>query len=181
MKYTTLKQTEDGSFYSSIRNDDEQPLIVQMNGVNLSEGTLSGDDDVWFTYTGEDVNKLCDLEQQVLTDIKADPEKWFNRKVRDKTIESSFTKSVSNDGQFQLIKSPGLRVFDKNTKDIFEGEMNGEMLCDILVQLQGITFFKRSFQLVLKLHQVQVSPQVELTVDEVSHDDWTISDYGFAQ
>ena len=177
MKYTTLKKTEDGSFYSSVRDDDEQPLIVQMNGVNLTEGVLSGDEDVWFTYTGEDANELCNLEQQVLTDIKADPMTWFKRNVRDKTIESSFSPSVSTDGQFQLIKSPGLRVFDKNTKDVFNGEVSDGMVCDILVQLQGISFFKRSFQLVLKLHQVQV----KTTVDEVSHDEWTMSDYGFAQ
>ena len=180
MKYTTLKKTDDGSLYSSVRTDDDQPLIVQLNNVRMTEGVLAGEDDVWFTYSGEEANQITTLEQQILEDVKADPETWFSRKVKDKTIESSFVSTVSAEGQFQLVKSPGLRVFDKVSKEIFEEDVTGETLCDIILQLQGVSFFKRSFQVVLKLHQVQVTP-VETVVEEVSHDNWTMPEYGFTQ
>lgn len=176
MKYSTLKKTDDGSFYASISTDEDKPVVVQLNDVKLSEGELSGDDDVWFNK--EDDNCIVAKEQEILEDIKADPERWFKRKVRDKTIESSFLTNVSQDGQFRLVKSPGLRVFDKSTKDVFEGEIGSDFSCDIIVQLQGITFFKRSFQVVLKLHQVQVAPPV---VEEICHDNWTMEEYAFAQ
>ena len=42
MKYTTLKKLEDGSYYSSISTDWIKPLIVQVNNVTVSEGTLDG-------------------------------------------------------------------------------------------------------------------------------------------
>ena len=179
MKYTTLTKTDDGSLYASIRTDDDKPLIVQLNSVNLTEGSLLGEEDVWFTYTGEDVNEIVTFEDQILSDIKADPQTWFNRNVREKTIESSFTPSISQHGQFQLIKSPGLRIFDKDTKDTWEGEVSTDNVCDIIVQLQGLTFFKRSFQLVLKLHQVQVAPLADENLN--CYDNWTMTDYGFAQ
>ena len=96
MKYTTLKKLDDGSYYSSISTDENKPLIVQVNNVTVPEGTLEGDD-VWFDV-GEGESELSPYENEILTEVKRDPEKWFNKKVREKTIESSWQSHLSQHG-----------------------------------------------------------------------------------
>ena len=179
MKYSTLNQTDDGSYYSSIRSENDQPMTIRLNDVKLTDGTIEGTEDVWFTYTSEDENGVAIAEESIVKDIKEDPVRWFGKNVKDKTIDSSFTSNFSQNGQFQVVKSPGLKVFNKNTKEALDTEviLDDEDTCDILVQLQGLSFFKRSFQVVLKLHQVQVTPKTE--PEEICHDDWVMGDYGF--
>ena len=180
MKYSTLKKTEDGSYYSSIRTDDDKPMTIRINDVRLSDGTIDGDDDTWFTYSGEgDANGIAIAEECIVKDIKEDPSTWFGKNVREKTIDNSFISNFSQNGEFQVIRASNLKVFNKETKELISKEsVTGDDVCDILVQLQGISFFKRNFQITLKLHQVQVTPKAE-EKKEVCHDDWVMADYGF--
>ena len=179
MKYSTLKRTDDGSYYSSIRTDCDEPMTIRLNDVKLTDGVIDGDEDVWFTYTSEADNGIALAEESIVNDIKADPVRWFGKNVKEKTIDSSFTSNFPQNGQFQVVKSSGLKVFNKTTKEVWNEEVsfNDDDTCDILVQLQGISFFKRSFQVILKLQQVQVTPKTE--PEEICHDDWVMGDYGF--
>ena len=182
MKYSTLKKTEDGSYYSSIRTENDQPMTIRINDVHLNDCTLSGDDDIWFTYSGEDANGIAIAEEDIVKDIKEDPSRWFAKNVREKTIDNSFISIFSQNGEFQVVRASNLKVFNKETKELLSNEsVTGDDTCDIIVQLQGISFFKRNFQVTLKLHQVQVTPKTEekKEEEEVCHDDWVMDDYGF--
>ena len=180
MKYSTLTKSQDGSYYSSIRDDDDQPMIVRMDNVKTIEEYLDSDDDIWFAVgDGDKPTKLETVEGDVLSHIKSDPVKWFGKKVREKTIESSFISHLSQHGEIQFAKSPGLKLFNKETKEPWTETLTPEDDCDILIQIQGLNFFKRSFQLVLKLHQVQVSPKVETKNSDICHDEWVMEEYGF--
>jgi len=178
MKYTTLKKLEDGSYYSSISTDSDQPLVVRVNNVTVSEGTLEGDDDLWFDV-GDGESELSTYENEILEEVKSDPEKWFNKKVREKTIESSWQSHLSQHGTFQVTKSKVLKIFNKDTHEPVIDMDSSQDTCDILVQIQGLQFLKKSFGMVLKLHQVQVTSAVEES-QEVNHDDWVMDEYGFA-
>ena len=173
MKYSTLKKTDDGSFYSAIRSDDDKPVLVRVDNVMMTEDT---DDDSWFTYSGDEPSLLTTTETIIVEDVRADPEKWFGKKVSEKTITSSFCPAVDETGQFQTTKSGCFKIWNKDTKEVWETPLTSEDDCDVLVQIQGILFFKRNFQLVLKLHQVQCSPKTE-----VCHDKWVIDEYGFTE
>ena len=177
MKYHTLKKLEDGSYYASISTDSDQPLIIQVNNLTVPEGTLDGDD-LWFDV-GEGDSELSPYEDEILTEVKSNPEKWFNKKVREKTIESSWQSHLSQHGTFQVTKSRMLKIFNKDTQEEVVGIDSPQDTCDILVQIQGLQFLKKSFGMVLKLHQIQVTPIVE-EPKEVNHDDWVMDEYGFA-
>lgn len=182
MKYSTLKKTDDGSYYASVRTENDQPMNVRLNNVRLTEGTLSGDDDVWFTYSGETSdNGLLLCEESIVADIKEDPSRWFGKNVREKTIDNSFSSNFSSNGEFQVTRSGNLKVFNKETKELWTEEVTSDDECDILVQVKGILFFKRNFQVMLKLHQVQLLPKAEekKEEEEICHDDWVMEDYGF--
>ena len=178
MKYSTLKTLEDKSLYSSIRSDEDKPVVIRLNNVKLVDNTLN-DDEIWFSWLNEDPSNLNEIEAELLVDIKSDPVRWFNKKVKDTTIDSSFQTCISQNGQFQVTKSQSVKVFNKETKEPWVDDVTSENECDILVQVQGVSFFKRSFQLNLKLHQVQVTPKVEEKPEEICHDDWVMDDYGF--
>ena len=179
MKYNTLKKLEDGSYYASISTDSDQPLIVRVDNVTISEGTMEGDDDIWFDV-GEGESALSEYDSEILKEVKSDPEKWFNKKVREKTIESSWQSHLSQHGTFQVTKSKMFKIFNKDTRENVIGMDSPQDKCDILVQIQGLQFLKKSFGIVLKLHQVQVTSAVE-EPQEVNHDDWVMDEYGFTE
>ena len=181
MDFTTVKKLEDGSFYSSIKTEGGTPYTIRLNNVTLSEGELSGTEDVWFTL-GDNCEQLSNAEETILKSVKADPVRWFNKKVRETTIDSSWRSCISSTNQIPVTVSPTVKIFNKNTKTIREETVEQNTMCDIIIQVQGVSFLRRNFGGLLKLQQVQIHPVEEPQSEEVveeNYDEWVMDEYGF--
>lgn len=131
---------------------------VQLNNVKIQEGlgvpnpTIEVPEALWA--------KISALDEEIVSRAKSDKQAWFGADLRDETIQGAFQSSLT-DGTLSvsLAKLKGAvvtKAFDSQ-KNALELETVGEgAQCDVLLELAGLWFLKKSFGAVWRVIQVRV-------------------------
>lgn len=153
MEFGTPTKLPDGRRFLKI-----QGAPIQLNNVKVQEGfgvaspTLELPESLY--------EKISALDEQVLTRAKEDKQAWFGADLKDETIQGAFQSSLT-DGTLSvgLAKLKGeivTKVFD-NQKNSLELASVGEgAQCDVLLELAGLWFLKKSFGAVWRVIQARV-------------------------
>ena len=132
--------------------------MIQLNGVTVQEGLSAANPTI---AVPEGLHpKISALDEEVLTKAKADKMAWFGADLKDETIQGAFQSSLT-DGTLSasLARVKGAvvtKAFDSQ-KNAIELEAVGEgAQCDLLVELAGLWFLKKSFGAVWRVIQARV-------------------------
>lgn len=132
--------------------------MVQLNGCRLQEG-LSVPSPTIEIPEGL-YEKISTIDEKVLGQAKEAKMAWFGADLRDETIQNAFQESLT-DGTLSasLAKVRGevvTKAFDTQKQAVDIASIEPGAQCDLLVELAGLWFLKKSFGCVWRVIQARV-------------------------
>lgn len=149
MEYGTPTKLQDGRYFLRITSNGGNRVLKQINGAEVQEANC-------FKVPVD----LQEFDRDILAEAEKNSEQWFGKKVDADALAKAFDSSV-NTG---LLEAPFVkrnssimtRVFDSEKKEVSPEVLVPGTKCDILVELTGLWFLKKSFGPVWRVVQVRL-------------------------
>ena len=160
MEYGKPVKLQDGRYFVKISNKDGSRVLKQLNNVEVQEQNCF--------KVSTDLNEYDD---QIISQAEVCSEEWFGRKIDVDSLKKAFDSSVSA----HILEAPPVprktKVFDCERKEVTLDVLVPGSRCDIIVELSGIWFLKKSFGPVWRLVQGRLKkestfPQKYIFADE---------------
>ena len=143
--FSAPRKTQDGRYYVK----PIEKKFVQVNAVTLV--SVSQDS---MTLSVGDALGVIDVDALILNAAKENCESWFSRVVAAKTLEAAYTKSFS-DGVMNVSKPAYHKVY--RAKEVVGDDAVAQWsLCDVVLDLSGISFTKKTFSPVWRVVQTRL-------------------------
>jgi len=173
MKYEEKpRQIPDGRYYVKITNDDDKRVFVQLNNTHLVD---NGDEDVTLTLSESNQAKIREYDAQNISTAKTHCENWFGKQLAEKTLETAYSKSLTetsmNVSKIVVKNKVHTKIYDHTKEEV---ELTGEQNCDVILELSGLWFMKKTYGPVWRLVQVRLKapPKKKVYV----HDEYMFQD-----
>lgn len=170
MEYGQPTKLQDGRYFLRITGADGQRVFKQINGAEVQEANCFK---VPVTFS--------DIDEEIINQAEKSSEEWFNKKLDRDTIKNAFDSSVTAG----ILEAPFAKrngsvvtkAFDKDKNEIPVESLTPGTQCDIIVELTGLWFIKKSFGPVWRVVQVRMKkessfPKNYLFSDEDSEDEY---------
>ena len=153
MEYGKPQKLQDGRYFLRISGKTQQvnSLVLQDSletktvKFNVPEGTL----DIFKT-----------IDEELLTQAKAYKVEWFGKELSDDTILNAFQESVTDgvlDASLATVKGQvTTTAFDTQKNPVELQAVKSESKCDVVLELAGLWFLKKSFGPIWRVLQVRV-------------------------
>ena len=164
--FSLPKKTQDGRYYV-------KPLeqkTVQLNNVSV---VSSSQDGVTLSLSEASQGLVSDVDALILNSAKENCESWFSRVVAEKTLEAAYSKSFSDGGVMNVTKPTYHRVY-RSKELVSDGELVEGVVCDVVLELSGVSFTKKTFNPIWKL--VQTRLKVVIVPKKKYHEDYLFQD-----
>lgn len=154
MHYTEKpKQLQDGRYFSKVFTDENKSYFTQLNRVkllsNLSETTNVVLD------VSQHVDKLKTLDSLNLDAAEKNSQAWFGKVMSPKTLEAAYISPVSSDNEITVTKINRMGVFNHHREELSVNDVPENTVCDVILELSGLIFSKKSFSPVWRLVQLK--------------------------
>jgi hypothetical protein len=165
MDYGKPVKLQDGRYFVKISSKDGGRVLKQLNNVEVQDAHC--------------FKVSCDLKEyddQIISQAEVCSEEWFGKKVDLESLKKAFDSSVTAN----ILESPPVpkktKVFDCERKEVTLDVLTNGTRCDVIVELSGIWFLKKSFGPVWRLVQARLKkestfPHKYIFEDEESEDD----------
>ena len=156
MEYGKPSKLQDGRYFLRVTNGDGSRVLKQINGVEIQEAHClkvnSGGDTL-----------LREYDDDILATAEKNSEEWFGKKFDTDALKKAFDSSV-NTG---LLEAPfakrggtvATRVFACDRKEVSPDVLVPGTKCDVVVELVGLWFLKKSFGPVWRLIQARLKKE----------------------
>jgi hypothetical protein len=153
MEYGKPQKLPDGRYFLRISGKTQQVngLVLQDSletktvNFKVPEGTL----DVFKT-----------IDDELLAQAKASKVEWFGKELSDETIMNAFQESVTDGTLGASLSTTKGRVntiaFDTQKNQVELQAVSPESKCDVVLELAGLWFLKKSFGPIWRVLQVRV-------------------------
>jgi hypothetical protein len=158
-----------GSYFTRIMHNNNKPLYIQTpkcitrqgfvkSGKRMYTDLMFDNNDSVFIDWIEKLEAKC----QDLVYIKGD--NWFQTKLEKDDIETAFTSplKIYKSGKFYLLRvniKPNIKIYNESDKVVNVEEIGSETPLISILEIQGIKFTSRNFQIEIELKQsLVVSP-----------------------
>lgn len=153
MEFGTPVKLPDGRRFLKI-----QGCVIQINNVKVQEGL--GVANPTFEVPESFHEKISALDEEIVSRAKADKQAWFGADLKDETIQGAFQSSLT-DGTLSagLAKVKGevvAKAFDSQKNPVELAAVGEGAQCDVLLELAGLWFLKKSFGAVWRVIQARV-------------------------
>lgn len=175
MNYGTPKKLVDGRYFLKITDGNSGRVILQMNKVTFL--TKFDDlDDVTIKLSEESVSKIVGIDQENLAAAKINCTEWFGKQMIEQTLDTAYTKSIQ-DTSMNVGKLPNVKVYNHDKTIMDSSELVGGETCDIMLELSGIWFMKKTFGSVWRIVQVRLTkPPKKVYTDEYLFQDTEVDE-----
>jgi hypothetical protein len=180
MEYATPQKLPDGRYFLKITGARHQ-----VNGLILQDSLASKS--VNFKTSS---NIFSEIDEQVLAQAKLSKQEWFGKELLDDTIVAAYQESVTDGvlgASLATVKGQVVTLaFDTRKNPVELQDVQPETSCDVVLELSGLWFLKKSFGPIWRILQVRVRaapkapelPKEYLFADEpVDEDDDDPADY----
>lgn len=155
MKYEEKpQQIPDGRYYIKITEEDDKRVFVQLNNIHLVD---NGDEDVTLTLSEANMTMIQEFDAQNIASAKTHCEDWFGKALAEKTLETAYTKSLAessmNVSKIVVKNKVHTKVYDHNKEP---AELSSEQKCDVILELSGLWFMKKTYGPVWRLVQARL-------------------------
>lgn len=154
MEYGKPSKLQDGRYFLRVTNGDGSRVLKQINGVEVQEAHClkvpSGD-------------FLREYDEDILASAEKNSEEWFGKKFDMDALKKAFDSSVNT----SLLEAPfakrggtvATRVFDCDRNEVSPDVLVPGTKCDVVVELVGLWFLKKSFGPVWRLVQARLKKE----------------------
>lgn len=145
----------DGRYFLKTTQDDGGRVIHQLNHV-----VLTVTPQLSIPVPGDQTLFFSDLDEQIMSQAKGSKVEWFGKEISDDTVTAAYQKSINPESELaaSLMTSKGKVVttaYDTQKTQIDVSAISGTPV-DILLELIGLVFSKRTFEPVWKLVQARL-------------------------
>ena len=151
MEYGKPQKQPDGRYFLKINGSRHQ-----VNGVTLQDSLTAKS----VNFKIENSNLFTTIDNELLTQAKASRVEWFGKELSDETIANAFQESVTDDvisATLATVKGEMVTTaFDTRKNPIELQEVAPDSKCDVLLELSGLWFLKKSFGPIWRVVQVRV-------------------------
>jgi hypothetical protein len=171
MQYSKPSQLPDGRYYSKITNEDQSRVLVQLNNVKLLTKFESEDDDVTLSLSDVVSEKIQSYDDKTLQAARENSTDWFGKDLPEKTLETAFTRSLTSGCMnVSKLKSKSkflTRIYSHDKQLTDSNVLEENTVCDVVLELSGVWFMKKTFGLVWRIVQVRMKPPTKKPKDPV--------------
>lgn len=162
-----------GAFFTKMLNNNKS-FYIQTPSSKTKQGIIKSSAkkfhcDLMFDKTNEDLVEWFEkLEEKCQSLIYDKSNEWFEDKIEKADIESAFTSCIRvyKSGKYYLVrcgiksnnetKEPNIKIYDENESIIEFTNVTNETNIISIIEIQGIKFTSKSFQIELVLKQILV-------------------------
>lgn len=152
MEYGKPQKLPDGRYFLRISNAQHQ-----VNGLVLQDSLESKSINFKISESHDIFKKI---DEELLTQAKASKVAWFGKELSDETITSAFQESVTDGilgASLAVVKGQvTTTVFDSSKNPVEPGDVKADSKCDVVFELAGMWFLKKSFGPIWRVLQVRV-------------------------
>ena len=152
MEYGKPTKLQDGRYFLRRTNQDRSRVLRQINNVEVQEANC-------FKVPVD----LHEYDEDILLNADKNSEVWFGKKIDTESLRKAFDSSVSTgilEASFVRRNSSVVtKVFDCDRKEVSPEVLVPGTRCDILVELTGLWFLKKSFGPVWRLVQARLKKE----------------------
>ena len=159
MKYEEPKQLSDGRFFARASNDNGSKIFAQLNG-----STIINADEITLQLSSTGLQKVKSIDTDVLQDAKVNSVSWFGREIQQKTLDTAYNYSVTSDKYMNVTKSTKnpLTYYDSNKTFKDSSLLENGTVCDVLLEMVGVWFLKKTFGVQWRIVQVRDIKRVKV-------------------
>ena len=159
MEYGKPQKLPDGRYFLKIAG-----AVHQVNSLVLQDSL--DNKNVNFKVP-DNIDLFSKIDQDLLAQAKTSKVEWFGKELSDETITNAFQESVT-DGilSANLVSVKGqivTTVFDSSKTALERQDVKADTKCDVLLELAGLWFLKKSFGPVWRVVQIRVRAGAQRT------------------
>jgi len=153
MEYGKPQKLPDGRYFLRISGKTQQvnSLVLQdsLETKTVKFNVPEGSSDIFKT-----------IDEELLAQAKASKVEWFGKELSDETIMNAFQESVTDgilDASLATVKGQvTTTAFDTQKNPVELQSVKSESKCDVVLELAGLWFLKKSFGPIWRVLQVRV-------------------------
>lgn len=153
MEYSTPQKLPDGRYFLKIVGQRKQ-----LNNVTLQDDLTVKNINLKIEDT--QVEFFTAIDEELLTQAKKSKVDWFGKELSDETIQSAYQESVTDGvvgASLASLKGEIItKAFDRQRESIALSTVKKGSQCDIVLELSGLWFLKKSFGPIWRVLQVRV-------------------------
>jgi hypothetical protein len=159
MKYEEPKQLSDGRFFARASNETGTKIVVQLNN-----SIIINSDEITLQLSSAGLQKVKTIDTSVLQDAKVNSVSWFGREIQQKTLDTAYNHSVTSDNYMNVTKSTKnpLTYYDSNKTLKDSSLLENGTVCDVLLEMVGVWFLKKTFGVQWRIVQVRDTKMVKV-------------------
>jgi hypothetical protein len=158
-----------GAYFTKIMRNNNKPLYVQTPKSLTKQGFVKSGKKIYvdLMLNNNDtvfINWIENLEIRCQALIFSKSDKWFETKLEQDDIETAFTSpfKIFKSGKYYLLRvnvKPTVKIYDDSDQIIKLEDINADKNIISILEIQGIKFSSRNFQIEFELKQsMTVSP-----------------------
>lgn len=160
-----------GAYFTKIENN-KKPLYIQTGKSLTRQGIVKSGKkyycDLMFDKNSEVlINWFENLEEKCQKMIFEKKDSWFQNALEESDIESAFNSiiRVYKSGKYYLVRvniknthvsEPSIKIYDENYSSLGLDKVTGDTDIVCILEIQGIKFTSRNFQIEIDLKQIMV-------------------------
>jgi len=153
MEYGIPVKLPDGRYFLKMAN-----ALHQVNGVKLVDSLAGSSISFQIPEAGQAIINKCD--EDIIAKAKECKVDWFGKELSDETIQTAYQDSLTEDtlsvAPAKLKGEVVLTAFDMKKNPVELQDVKEGTTCDVLFELAGLWFLKKSFGPIWRVVQVRV-------------------------
>lgn len=152
MEFQAPVKLPDGRYFAKVVGNESLSIM------NVVVNDPASDD---ITLKIKNADKILEYDAKCIEAAVANSESWFSKKITEDVIQTYYQSSYDSDTQELEVQSvlnkngkPAVAFFSES-KELIEGIESGTN-CNVLVQLDGLWFLRKTFGPVWRLVQARV-------------------------
>lgn len=155
-----------GAYFTRLLYGSNKPLYIQTPKSLCKQGFVKSGKKIYIDLMFDNndtifINWVENLEAKCQELIFSKSSSWFETKLEKDDIESAFTSpfKIFKSGKYYLLRvnvKPNIRIEDENDQLVQMESINDKNTLISIIEIQGIKFTSRNFQIEMELRQAAV-------------------------
>ena len=153
MKFSEVRKTTDGRYYTKATTDENTQVTVQIDKVKVSDFSM-------LTFLDDtNTNKITDIDTENKAAAVDNSESWFGKVLSERQLKAAYVSSmqegVMNISKVTIGRKSVMKVFDHEHNEINVDDIDNELMCDVVIEFSGLWFLRNSFGPIWRLAQIR--------------------------
>lgn len=160
MEYSQPIKIPDGRYYLKVSKGGER-VFYQLNKVQLMDDGLFSSKDISFQMNEMSQSIIAAVDQELVQQAVTSKMDWFGKEISDETISKAYQSTLEGavfQAPLATVNGKAVTVaYDSQKASVDMTTLQKGSTLDILVELAGLWFLKKSFGPIFRIAQIRVA------------------------